>query len=121
MTTTPTPDLDRLLRIAAAELPPGTTLIIEVGLSRYSFAVETGGTRSRVFATDLEMLAEHVEHFLRMSGLVLTEREDDGPCCPECGEDDRKKLAYDDAYANGDRWKCLTCGREFIVRREEKE
>lgn len=72
-----TPDLDRLLRIAAAELPPGTTLIIEVGAGWYSLAVEAGGTRSRGRAgPDLETLAEHVEDFLRMAGLLLTERED---------------------------------------------
>lgn len=73
-----TPDLDRLLRIAAAELPPGTTLIIEVGLSRYSLVVETGDVRSyHQFAPDLDALAERVEDFLRMSGILLTEREDD--------------------------------------------
>lgn len=49
---------------------------------------------------------------------VLARIDDDdleASYCPDCGEVDREYLAYIDQYANGERWKCRQCGREFMV------
>jgi ribosomal protein L37AE/L43A len=47
-------------------------------------------------------------------GRETTSPSDDlGPYCHECGNDDRKRLACVDNYANGTRWRCETCGHEF--------
>ena len=42
------------------------------------------------------------------------EPEDNIPYCTQCGEDDIKNLAYQDQYANGDYYKCKTCGEYFF-------
>lgn len=46
---------------------------------------------------------------------------DDGPYCKECGEDDLKHLGCIDNYANGTRWRCGTCGHEFMTGPKPRE
>ena len=40
------------------------------------------------------------------------EEEDDEPYCLCCGEED--DLAFMGNYANGEEWKCRSCGYEFM-------
>lgn len=77
MPDNPTPDLDRLLRIAAAELPPGTTVEVRAGGGWYSLTYDKDGHRA-FFASrrDLEEVATDVEGLLKGLGLLLTRRED---------------------------------------------
>jgi DNA-directed RNA polymerase subunit RPC12/RpoP len=47
--------------------------------------------------------------------------EDTDPYCKECGNDDRKRLACIDNYANGTRWRCNDCGHKFLTAPKPKE
>lgn len=33
--------------------------------------------------------------------------------CRNCGEDEKRNLAYVGTYADSDAWRCKTCGEEF--------
>jgi predicted RNA-binding Zn-ribbon protein involved in translation (DUF1610 family) len=47
--------------------------------------------------------------------------EDTDLYCPNCGNDDPKRLACIDNYANGTRWRCEDCGHKFLTGPREPE
>lgn len=50
---------------------------------------------------------------VKTKALTLREIEDLTPYCRNCGEDNRKQLAYLGAKASSEHWECRICGHRF--------